>query len=615
MYQDIYYTDKSSGTFADALQAFGAAFVLREVLRCGVGSQAEVRLVDVGSAYALRLSAVLQEAWVEKCPPMAGAPFILTAKNRHKLPADIPEGTPQVVEYEVERDRRAEFLALFGGLSTEAKRARMVGGDHPELQALAGKGVHEHWDIFRALNPGALDAYNNVVSQWWEGRRRFADLLRVLLAMLATTPNDVDGAEAAWVRTCKEAGLDVPKKATAAQIFNPAQGKGQNRTKPDSVNPGNLKGFWLPEYLKAVGLYQSGLTRIVANPSDPRNARDRKTYVLAPREVALGEHDAIMGKFRRTMLGSSTAVKLDVLAALRYARAFLDHAEEAHVKTASEEYFGKRPGDLIFGLQMAFYKNLGNSAATMNIAMINLPAWVHAGPPEEMAPLKAVLGEHERIIRNLDERNSDAYELLHLYRDFVSANDLRPFFRFTTAYSGFYISQRERGHPCPAFTTTGLEVLLMNTDKRLLDIVQSEGFQNVAYAIRYSTVIPQARKARGESGYTVRYGLGQKLARKANYPQDFIAELSTFLLEYNAENEQYYERTRRRYRKGVRTTDIDEIVRLVDEFGSKVVCDLLVAYGYARSPYEAREDEGEQGVGDEGATEAQDADEEMGEGK
>ncbi len=591
MYRDAYYTDKSSGTFADALLAFGAAYVLSEVLRQGTGLRAEVRLCDGGSAYVLRLSEPLQEGSVDQCQYFAGAPFLLTAKNRKKLPTDIPLGSSLVVEYEAERDRRAEFLGALAGLSAEAKRARREAKPHPELDVLVGKGVHEHWDIFRALNPGALDAYNSVVSQWWSARKVFPELLRVLLHLFAQSPNDVTGAEEAWKKACKAAGLEKPKDATAAQVFNPAQGKGQNRTKPDSVSPGNLKGFWLLEYLKALGMYEAGLTRIVANPRDRRNAKDRKTYVLAPHEVALSEHRGIMRHFREAMVSSHTAVKLDVLAALRYAQAYLAHAEESHVATASEKYFGKKPGDLISGLQMAFYKNLGNSAATMNIATINLPAWVHAGPPEEMARLKKVLAEHEQITRNLDETHSDAYDLLDDYRDFLSANDLRPFFAFTTAYSAFHMSQRERSRWCPSFTTTGLEVLLMNTDKRLSAILESEGFQNIAYAIRYSTVVPQARKARGQSGYTVRYGLGQRLARKANYAHDFIAELSTFIQEYNAENEQYYERRKTRFRKGVRTSDIDDIVRLVDEHGPKVVCDLLVAYGYARTPYEAREDE------------------------
>ena len=118
-------------------------------------------------------------------------------------------------------------------------------------------------------------------------------------------------------------------------------------------------------------------------------------------------------------------------------------------------------------------------------------------------------------------------------------------------------------------------------------IIATPGFQNIAAAIRHSTVIPQFRKAKKQgASYQVRYGLGQDLARQANYSDEFVAALSDFIRDYNRENEQFFERTKLRYRAGVRTNDIDEIVALIGEFGSRVVCNLLVAYGYARTPIE-----------------------------
>ncbi len=39
-------------------------------------------------------------------------------------------------------------------------------------------------------------------------------------------------------------------------------------------------------------------------------------------------------------------------------------------------------------------------------------------------------------------------------------------------------------------------------------------------------------------------------------------------------------------RKDVRTDDIAEVVRLIDKYGSEVVANLLIAYGYAGEPRE-----------------------------
>jgi hypothetical protein len=88
----------------------------------------------------------------------------------------------------------------------------------------------------------------------------------------------------------------------------------------------------------------------------------------------------------------------------------------------------------------------------------------------------------------------------------------------------------------------------------------------------------------------VRYGLGADLARKANYPNEFIAALGDFLHRYNAENAQVMENRPGPYRRSIQTNDIKDIVALVDEYGAPLVCSLLVAYGYARSPREAPPD-------------------------
>lgn len=133
----------------------------------------------------------------------------------------------------------------------------------------------------------------------------------------------------------------------------------------------------------------------------------------------------------------------------------------------------------------------------------------------------------------------------------------------------------------------------MNSEKlEFSEIVRNDGFKAIAYAIRHSTVVPQARK--GGKGpkpvVDVRYGLGQQLMRKAAYPADFLAEIAEFLHLYNAENAQLREKGRNPFRKNVTTADIEALTALVDRFGSKVVCQMLVAYGYAREPYEAKEE-------------------------
>lgn len=595
MFQAAYFVDKSSNTLADNLAAFGLAFVLNALANPpGEPLRSRIRLEDRGYAFAVVCDPPLHSEWVAEQRFFVGAPFLITwdktsAQKVVKgtsltLPEVMGYGSDVAVDYEAEKQKNQAYFEWLRGLSAEDKRRAVQGElqDGPAAPRL-------DWDVFRAINPAALQAYNSLMAAWWQGRAAFPDLLQALLQLTATTPNDVDGAEALWVKSCKAHGLEKPKTATASQLFNPAQGKGTNYPKAEWRAPGNLKGFWLLEWLKAVGLFHGGFTRVVANPSDPRNAKDRKTYVLCPLNLDWGAHLEVLKHFRPAMLGSATAIKLDILASLRYTAAFLKHYEEAR----EADLFGYRPGDLVSGMQMAFYKSLGQSPAVLNIAMLNLPRWVAPHGPEELGEFQTALDEHLSIIRGLDETRGEQFALLAYYRDFVSGDDFAPFFEFTSAYSGYVMQQYDRRKPVRLFTTTTLEVLFMNSeDRRFSEIVQNDGFKAIAYAIRHSTVVPQARK--GGKGpkpvVDIRYGLGQQLMRKAAYPADFLAEVAEFIYLYNAENAQLREKGREPFRKNVTTADIEALTALVDDFDSKVVCQMLVAYGYAREPYEAKEE-------------------------
>ncbi len=127
----------------------------------------------------------------------------------------------------------------------------------------------------------------------------------------------------------------------------------------------------------------------------------------------------------------------------------------------------------------------------------------------------------------------------------------------------------------------------MTNRKDLAPIVENGGFQNVAYAIRHATIIPQTRKANKQDNlYEVRYGLGAELKRKGTVRDEFVAALTDFIQSYNQENVQKLESKGQQLRRDVRTGDIAEVVRLIDEYGSEVVANLLIAYGYAREPRE-----------------------------
>jgi len=245
----------------------------------------------------------------------------------------------------------------------------------------------------------------------------------------------------------------------------------------------------------------------------------------------------------------------------------------------------------VYGLDSAYYKNLGQSAAVMNIARIGLPSWVQLRVQNEIPHYQAVIDEHLRIVRNLDEKRGEEYELLRSYRDFLSTNELAALLTFTDAYSGFVIQHDKLA---PQFTVHSLEVIMSSIAPPLSEITKSRGFRNLAYAIRMATVEAHRRNLKRNQGkydvsYEVRYGLGKELLRKSAYPNEFITALSEFIHDYNAENARMRERLERQghtrprgARSDVSIQDIDELLTLMDTYRDpQMIASLLVAYGYA----------------------------------
>jgi len=571
MYRSTYCVDKRTGTFADVFAAYGLATLLDSVLAHFAEGDHWVRLRDQGAYYAVELSHPLQQEWVDNAPFQTLTPYIQTGRADPQALASLPAS--MIVDYQQEWDKFRQYIQI-----PQDVREKM-----PQEQAAQAK-PHPQFSLFAWVGERrmqALGSYNGLILRWQTLAPYFAENLRHILMLFAAPDVDVEAVENAWRKRMKELGVDVKSDATLLQLFNPSQGKGQNEPKSSRLEMGNIKSFWLLEYLKAVGMYHCAVPRRV------QGTDDRKTYALAPVSMRLGANDAVLAAFQEA-LWNDTAVKMDILAALRYTKCFLNWCEAEQGKDLLAELLGQGPENFVAGMYVAYYKSLGQASAVMNLSFIELPRWMRVQSPDDVNTYKEVIEEHENIIRNIDEEKG-GYDLLVYYRDFLSGGKWEAFFDFTAAYGPFLMREldRERYWVRP-FTTKNLEVLIMKSNEPLAPIIETPGFRNIAEAIRRSTIIPQYR-GRGESEYDIRYGLGQELKRKALYSDEFIAALSEFMQSYNAENARVYEKTGRQYRKNILTTDVEDVVRLVDRYGATTVGNLLIAFGYAREPREEEE--------------------------
>lgn len=574
MYQQHYYVPKNTGTLTDSLLAFGVAKTLADIVERNVG-QHDVIIEDVGSCYLIDTGAPIQKAWIERMEPWEQIRYLVG--GRFTVPPELEGIVTRSVDNEW--DRFQQFTKMRQQLSEH----KIVGD---ELRnALADLKPRPDWTVATYLGDFRMQAqggYNVLVGQWYASGQEFLALnLRTILSMFASLTADQDAIVKEWKQAT--AGSGFKDMVTASQLLNPHMGKGQNRTKANKLTMGNEKSFWLLEYLKAVGLWLT---------SAPRNAQGadlRKIYTLAPRRLALRDHQKIYNRFRDS-LWNDTPIKMDITASLLYTEALLKYS----VESENLGIFANGPvSNLVSGMDVGTYQLLSrNSYTMMNLAFLGLPDWMpQINTFADAQIFLEIIQEHRERIRSIDESRSEGYALLLQYRNFVSGNDLASFFAFCSGYSNYLISELERSHfYVKPFTETNLRRLIEMNQPKLSPILENDGFRNIATAIRRSTVIPQYL-GRKTSRFDIRYGLGQDLKRKAQYPDEFVRTLADFMQSYNEETVRVYERTKgQSRRKTITTNDIEAVVALVDEYGSETICNLLVAFGYARDPKEKVEE-------------------------
>lgn len=618
MYQDTYYVAKRSGTLADPLLAYGTALLLQALLK-GLPDgrfdfSCKIRIEDQGPTFNICLPEPICEEWLtqSKLPYDLVRPVLRVAKPREAKPGETrkPKPEKQALPAGI---TPIDYNAIWDGIrkANEMIDARRQVGriTREEIVELRASHQPEHTNRDVALLIGDYrmqveEIHNRAVAQWvrtLEAGYQAANL-RAILQMFAAPEVNLAMIAKAWAKEVKIEG--VKPRLTASQVFNPSMGKGQNQPKANQLAMGNEEVFWLIEYLKAVGLFAAAAPRAFTDEDM------RKTYVLIPARLELGEHEKIFDRFKHSLhsIGAGP-IKADVLTSLDYADAFLSYRQDASSDSfdADPDFFNPRA--TVHGFAVANYLLLSKNSFTMiNLSSLGLPPWLNQSVQtrDDAIAVQEVIEEHLILIRRLDESFQAQNHLLDTYRDFLGGRS-NALFDFCAAYGEYVVhmlpeNRRIRQMSVKALDQTIRRINMLDVDP--LDFIstseQYPGFHNIAYAIRQSTVIPQRQLANFKAGkrpdkplYDVRYGLGNNLRRKTDSPSDFISALTEFLHIYNAETEQVYESTSeerkhnpefwKRYRSRVAINDLDDVLKLIRKYGgdTALVCNMLVAYGYA----------------------------------
>ncbi len=631
---NVLYVDKKTNSSADTVLAGGLAIMI-DKLCSHLGWPQSVVLHDAGPHYAIELSKPLPATRLGQLAeyvPFSLISLLVKDKPDKAVVRALAHGQnlDGIGKFYLDDQRRQRDVAYQRRQSLKGMRlpSEAMHNDDRLITVSQDGGVSPEFAPYSAFSAFKVDSsVNDIILCWAKlSAKDLTELIGALLSMFSCTPNEEHVLDGALKPLAKQYGWK--KEATQLQIINPIAGKGANVVKSNGVSIGSLDGLWPLELLKLAGYIALSAPMVVqdAKPegvkassakggepaSSDYKAKDRKTYVLRPSVVEIKVVQEVMSLFRET-LRSTTAVRLDVLASLLFTQTLLTFHKE---RLLAEKEFNDDPDDALGnlddvakvaqGFDMTFSKSLGNAVATMNIATIGLPAWL---PPatsiEETNRALTLLAEHIKVVRSIGNRSpskqpeegAEEHVLLNHYRDFLSGRgDIAPFLRFTTAYGPYILAQRYRKRRAHAFTEDSLtEVFMATKELDLKKIIETPGFRSIADCIRAATITPQYTKSTaGGTPYEIRYGLGQELARASKDDAEFVQALGTFLQSYGAENARQLEILKRRYsgdspaegfkrlRHSFSDGDLDELIPLIQQHHSGLICSLLLAYGYAR---------------------------------
>lgn len=605
-----FFINREANTSADTLLALGWAYLWQKVLLALGKPHQGIRIEDTGSSFEVTLPVPVREEELISEQKLSLLKLLISAKQderQAKKGRTLQDG----FDYDGQREKQKQLIASIRQLPPALRRPEARFQKDPQLAALIKDGPRPELAHYQAINMLKVpDTFNEIVLRWQNLTAPQQWLtLHLLCQLFSQRVNDVEAAVQRWKKLADEQNLPGKASITAVQVINPTTGKGANASKSNKLSVGGLDNFWLLELLKFKGFM------LGAVPYTIKGSKDRKTYVILPAKIELGTLTAMMDQFRE-VCWSSTAVKQDILAALRLTQVLVKHRQAELTSAQGQKAW--RPAPLISlaqGFDVTSYKDMGSAHATINIATINVPNWFPDLAPsqqveiEQLEALDLLVQEHIRIIRRIEgyqgKEGNDELKLLQTYRDFLSGHDLRPFWLFAALYGDYLFRQREHEKDVkrwlPQLTKKGLDLFIMNQqrpEKRLHTITQTPGFQHIASAIREATVRAQRRTSQeNDNRYEVRYGLNQKLLRKAPSREEFMIELSEFITIYNAETAREEEKVAKNlnnkhlsaedYRKyklryPVTTADIEQFADLLDTHPTELVATMLVAYGYAR---------------------------------
>lgn len=581
---DRLFIPKNFNSYADTFLMLGLAYLVESALKA-TQQKTTIQLIDKGTVYviqfkkAVNLESITKLTYSIPFPPVKGQ-----KTDIGKIPAEVKFF--DTVEESQKRKLYRDFLFQQRGKTENSEESPKP----PNYKTQNG--------VF--LTSMRCDRnHNNLWLDSWELRENYGAFIAALFQGFA---QENPGVEAAAKLFHESTGCKLPGSGSAVKVYLPTSVQGVNRVKADSNKVDSQKADWLSLLLIATGFFHfAAAERVKINDK----TFDWRAFALQPQDILYSKYKEIVEQLLIHIPGGGHGIaRFDAELVLRFCQQLLEYHQalkNREIETEGEDFddiFHKPVNHFISNFAGTHFGSKGQVYGVKDIFSLGLPSWIHPVNSSELYDYQNILEEHLRVVRSLsiDEANG---ELITAYRDFITGNDLYQFFRFQVSYAD-YVTKKfsDVNSRVVLFSKQGIDLMTRSftakmrqsdRDWKLTQITENQGFLNIAKAINSATVYAgNIRDKEGnirETGWERIYGLAQRLSSQSGSKKDFIIEISSFLATYQNENLRIDDELRKKNKpRRIWTTkdDLDKLIDLIDEHGSSLVANLLIAYGYAK---------------------------------
>lgn len=204
MYQKQYFVPKTSGTYAETLEAYGLAIILDGIFRASNIQKPKVKIQDTGSFYVVSARTEVTEEMVRNTPYFDAFPYIKIEKDKNtNLPSHL-------IDYKREKEIYDDFRKFIASLDQNKRKEAIENYE---------KKPHFDYDIFSKIQVNSLRTYLKAFNNVFTNKDSYPEFLKQILFLYSSPQDDAKSVDGNFKKLQKDNKINKIEKIKTLQFF------------------------------------------------------------------------------------------------------------------------------------------------------------------------------------------------------------------------------------------------------------------------------------------------------------------------------------------------------------------------------------------------------------